>query len=530
MRRLLIALAALASLSSALAQNGVPGTCGPGMPCPTISLPAVPNFSPNNGLPKWRIARNKVTAGAANATVLAIGESTPRGWGAMFNLATNDAASGAWPVQVAVQLRQIWGINGQANSFAGSGNTGAIAAFTAYDTRISAAGSWTVNNSANCYSPTTNTWPGGCSFTAANTTPLQFNPKNTTTYPSAPTVPTDTIDIYTFNVNGSSGGGNVTVNVNGGATLCTITQGGAGATTETKTTCSTGSAAADNTWNIACTTLTFCFFDAVVVRNSAVSEASFINMGMGAALVGNWNLTAAGTGEPNAPLSMIQNLYVPDLCMIQDQGNDQDAGTTIANYKSGLTAIVQACQASGDVLIVTSQQGQPLAQLTSPVANTSLSCASGTVTVTTSAAHNLTVGNTPWVTIAGVTPSGYNGSFQASVTGASTFTYALACPGAETVPGTWKLVVPPYDVQATYAAAAVQVGGATSVPVLDWFTTMCGTISGSGASSTCSKGGWTAGIANGWNGSFNGGAQDIVHQGPYAYAILASQIAAILAN
>lgn len=62
------------------------------------------------------------------------------------------------------------------------------------------------------------------------------------------------------------------------------------------------------------------------------------------------------------------------------------------------------------------------------------------VTVTTAAPHGLPNGSDLEVTIAGATPAGYNGTFLATVTGASAFTYPLNVnPGAETVPGTWVL-------------------------------------------------------------------------------------------
>jgi len=70
-----------------------------------------------------------------------------------------------------------------------------------------------------------------------------------------------------------------------------------------------------------------------------------------------------------------------------------------------------------------------------------LTWATGTVTATTAAPHGLTNASTVHVTIAGAAPSGYNGTFTATVTGASTFTYQVAVnPGTETVPGTYTMV------------------------------------------------------------------------------------------
>ena len=65
---------------------------------------------------------------------------------------------------------------------------------------------------------------------------------------------------------------------------------------------------------------------------------------------------------------------------------------------------------------------------------TAMTWASGVVTVSV-AAHGYVTGNV--ITIAGVTPTGYNGTYAITVTGTGTFTFALASnPGAVTVQGT----------------------------------------------------------------------------------------------
>lgn len=80
---------------------------------------------------------------------------------------------------------------------------------------------------------------------------------------------------------------------------------------------------------------------------------------------------------------------------------------------------------------------QPL--LASALAISSMTWSGGVVTVTTAAAiPGLTTPDTFITTIAGVTPSAYNGTYLATVTGANTFTVQLATnPGAETVAGTY---------------------------------------------------------------------------------------------
>lgn len=50
---------------------------------------------------------------------------------------------------------------------------------------------------------------------------------------------------------------------------------------------------------------------------------------------------------------------------------------------------------------------------------------SNTVTGTVSGGHGLSVGDTQWVTVSGCTPSGYNGTFLATVPNSTTFVYAM---------------------------------------------------------------------------------------------------------
>lgn len=77
--------------------------------------------------------------------------------------------------------------------------------------------------------------------------------------------------------------------------------------------------------------------------------------------------------------------------------------------------------------------------LSNPLALSSLVWSGGSVVATTTAPiSGLTSGDTFTVTIAGATPTGYNGTYTATVTGASAFSFPLTPnPGSETVPGTY---------------------------------------------------------------------------------------------
>lgn len=77
--------------------------------------------------------------------------------------------------------------------------------------------------------------------------------------------------------------------------------------------------------------------------------------------------------------------------------------------------------------------------LAAPLALTSLVWSAGTVVATTAAAiPGLTSGDIFVTTITGALPAGYNGIIAGTVTGANTFTYALAVnPGTDTAAGTY---------------------------------------------------------------------------------------------
>lgn len=95
-----------------------------------------------------------------------------------------------------------------------------------------------------------------------------------------------------------------------------------------------------------------------------------------------------------------------------------------------------------------------------------ISWAGGTTSITTTVPHGFTLGDTLLVTIAGAAPAGYNGTFTATVTGASTFSYPLAVsPGSATVTGVYT----PEDVSELLAMATTFFGqgAAQSVYVLE---------------------------------------------------------------
>jgi hypothetical protein len=121
----------------------------------------------------------------------------------------------------------------------------------------------------------------------------------------------------------------------------------------------------------------------------------------------------------------VSQLTAPTPSLLQQKG---------AMISQGATTL-----ASGTFQILT-QAADLTPILAAPLNLTTLTWLGGTATATAAAPHGVTVGAVFPVTIAGVTPAGYNGLFNATSTGAQTFTYSLAVnPGVVTVQGTYRI-------------------------------------------------------------------------------------------
>ena len=128
---------------------------------------------------------------------------------------------------------------------------------------------------------------------------------------------------------------------------------------------------------------------------------------------------------PNIVVVNVSQLIAPTPSKLQQTGAfiSQGATTTVPGTISLLTQ---------------------LSDLT-PIINgahaiTTITWLSSVATVTASAPHGFTISDTLLVTIVGATPAGFNGTFTATVTGASTFTYPLVVnPGSSASSGTYTL-------------------------------------------------------------------------------------------
>lgn len=152
-----------------------------------------------------------------------------------------------------------------------------------------------------------------------------------------------------------------------------------------------------------------------------------------------------------------------------------------ANLQQTLALVSQGATTYGaNKTGLLTQAGDLTANLAAPLAIASISCSGTTVTVGTAAAiPGLTTGDTFLTTIAGVLPIGYNGTWLATVTGASSFTYTVPSNlavetqlGTYTKPGQIELVSMANSFFAQGAGTQVQVlelgpaDGTTGPPLL----------------------------------------------------------------
>jgi hypothetical protein len=295
----------------------------------------IPNYTANNGLPHWRSCRARVLAGTGNCTVLFIGESTTAGFDALYNTVGSNALSAAMPSQVAGILTTVYGISSQTNDVMGNKNVdsdaGVSANYQAFDTRTTL-GNWII------LGPGTDKAPGplGGYFFAGGNTAMEFAPSDLASYPGSGSILTDTIDVYVLN----TGSANLTVKV-GDTTLCTR----GSISSLTRVTCS--APRADNTYAINCDVQFQCAIMGWVARDSTTSQVIMINGAWGGATSAQW-----ASNHPNIAA------LAPDLCVINEIGNDSRNQTPAATYRSNLTAVVNSCKQTGDVLLTTGTMGK----------------------------------------------------------------------------------------------------------------------------------------------------------------------------
>lgn len=274
-------------------------------------------------MPIFKACLAQVKAGTGNCNVVLIGESTGAATGSQYSATGADSACCGFLKQAAGTLSSVYGISTQANDFLGNkvvdGATGANAVFLASDQRVTSLGNWFIFTGG---APGL----GGYSFVNNDATAITFRPTDSTTFPSTAAIQTNSVDVY-------ANGGSYSVNIGGGA-ICTPTNGGI-------TTCA--ATLGNNTYTITCTSGAFsCSLQGLLAWNTSVPSLRFINGSFGGATI----------AQQEANIGYIQ-AFSPALCIINDLGNDIANLTAPATYQASLLAVVNACKASGDVLLTT---------------------------------------------------------------------------------------------------------------------------------------------------------------------------------
>jgi hypothetical protein len=159
----------------------------------------------------------------------------------------------------------------------------------------------------------------------------------------------------------------------------------------------------------------------------------FDNLGTSGRTLSDFVNATGGVGFPLSTLC--QRGY--DAVFLNWGINDIRTGQVGRTQAGAINRLVSQYDAAIHALINGMTSGQAyVSSRTNSFAIQSMSWSGGTVTVTTTANHDMRTGEAVVHNISGCTPSGYNGAFTCTATGANTFTYPLASdPGAMTVAG-----------------------------------------------------------------------------------------------
>lgn len=259
-------------------------------------------FSPN--LAEWRAAKALMAAGTRNAKLLALGDSTVRGI----------SATSSWPGYLAALLS-----HGSRSSVCGS---------TTSDTGLTIGAGWAAANVS----------IGGLNWeTNTAVAPISYTPSNSV----------NSFDVWYIDFVGA---GDFTLDIDGAGTT-TITP--TGVKGFRRATITTGGAAGTKTLNI----LRVSGYASIVLitgYDSATKEVSVVNSGVSGYKAANW----AQTGDPWLPRQAIVT-YAPDLTIIGLTINDWIAATNTTDYTTQMGQIIEACQTTGDVILLTGVPTDP---------------------------------------------------------------------------------------------------------------------------------------------------------------------------
>lgn len=275
-------------------------------------------------LKKWRMALGKVRNGDANAKVLIVGDSTVSGSGStgVAGYGTGTRAK-SFPVKLAAMLN-THGVATRADSFVGFQSQAALGT---YDSRFVLTG-WTLNMLVAAI--------GGTLFSGTDGATIAFTP----------TVQFDRAEVMYVQ---GSGRGNFTINIDGGATLATVTGAGASVlmTQQVSTTLGT------HTLNIVKSGTQTNYITGIRVWNSATREVELIQAG--------------APGAQASDVAVAVNVWdglneitktAPDLTIINLAINAWVLGTNLATYLGQMQSLITAAKAVGDVILTSGVPSQ----------------------------------------------------------------------------------------------------------------------------------------------------------------------------
>lgn len=272
-------------------------------------------------LARWRAAKAKVRNGTQNAKVLGLGDSTTRGIGG----AAGTAAFLNGMLPKLATLLTAGGLQAGKETFLGSGNV----TLASNDSRFALSGG--------AAQTAVNLTLGGAAFQLTNT-------GHTVSF--TPVANCDTFDVYSIKTGGT---GSFAINLDGGATLATVSGVIAGGGL-VKTT--VGGSLGAHTLNCVWGSGT-CYVVGVVAYNSAVKEASLINGGASGALSSNFVSNTVGYDYFSG-----LSFYAQDLALLTCGINDWSNGVALATYLANMQTVITQLLSVGDVLICTPYPSQ----------------------------------------------------------------------------------------------------------------------------------------------------------------------------
>jgi hypothetical protein len=286
-------------------------------------IPAAIVTDPIAGLlPKFRLAVAKVRNGASDAKILAIGDSTVMGFGS--TLGTTLPWVGAWPTRLSSLINaRIPSAVGFAIPVSTLGGT---------DNRWTFGADWTLSTFGVGLG-----WGGMAAIQATS-------PAGNLVFTPGGTASTDSYAIYYVT---SGGNGTITATATGGSAtpINTNSAGGIAVTVVTAAAAATGNS------------VTFSAVGNVYVLGVEpfLSTTRKIRLG-NAAVYGTQ--TGIWTGIAfYGPIPAIK-AYAPDLTLICLGINDAGSSVSPATFQANMSALIQAAQVSGDVILVTMPPSQ----------------------------------------------------------------------------------------------------------------------------------------------------------------------------